>query len=197
MTRAVLDQYFTDPAAVAPVLGLLGGQLERGWVLEPSFGGGDVLRVLAKRVPARRMIGVDIDRVCVEAGHAARLPARSLVHADYLQLDLRAAGLRPQVIVGNPPYSHAEAFVRKALADVRDDGCVAFLLRLGFLASARRYSLMQAHQPDVLVLAERPSFTADGKTDASEYGWFVWHRSRAAGAAGRLSVCSWKGVVNG
>jgi hypothetical protein len=31
-----------------------------------------------------------------------------------------------------------------------------------------------AHKPDVFVLSDRPSFTENGKTDASEYGYWVW-----------------------
>jgi len=192
MTRSTLDQYFTPSAVIRPVVEQVMPYLQAGPVVEPSFGGGDVLRELAPHCDTSRLVGIELDRFCVDAARAAGVPGR-LVHADYLQFD--AARVRPALIVGNPPYLHAEAFVRRALQHVAPNGAVAFLLRLGFLASRTRYDLMAEQTPDVTVLAERPSFTADGKTDNSEYAWFVWHRARPARSAGQVRVISWKGVA--
>lgn len=84
---------------------------------------------------------------------------------------------RPPLVVMNPPYSQAEAFVRKALSEVARGGSVFALLRLGFLASAKRRSFHRQHPCDVYVLSRRPSFTGGG-TDASDYAWFCWGPSR-------------------
>ena len=49
------------------------------------------------------------------------------------------------------------------------------MLRLGFLASARRRGLFELYPPEAIyVIPERPSFTGDGEVDACDYGLFVW-----------------------
>jgi len=93
---------------------------------------------------------------------------------DYLE-DRSPRGEHFDWIIGNPPYGKADEFVTKALTQATEG--VAFLLRLGFLAGQRRASnLYSRAMPDVHVLSRRPSFTADGRTDAADYGWFVWRR---------------------
>jgi hypothetical protein len=81
------------------------------------------------------------------------------------------------LIVSNPPFLLAEQFVRRALPLVREGGHVAFLLRLSFLAGQRRAAMYEEHPLRYLIpIIPRPSFTPDGKTDASEYAVFVWQR---------------------
>lgn len=75
------------------------------------------------------------------------------------------------LVISNPPYAKAEEFVRHALTIGRT---CAFLLRLNWLASKSRAQFHRDHPSDVFVLPKRPSFTGDGKTDATEYAWFVW-----------------------
>lgn len=83
----------------------------------------------------------------------------------------------PDWIVGNPPFTGAEAHVRMALREASVG--VAFLLRLAFLESAARIPFWREHPAaDVHVLSRRPSFTGSG-TDSAAYGWFVWRRGYA------------------
>lgn len=107
---------------------------------------------------------------------------RSLVTWTELDINPRRAGIIQEdflsarfdrgfdVVIGNPPFRLAEDFVRRAvgLAPV-----VAFLLRLNWLASAKRADWLQKHTPSIYVLPNRPSFTGKG-TDATDYAWFVW-----------------------
>lgn len=82
-------------------------------------------------------------------------------------------GERPAWVIGNPPYDRAQEHV-EALREVATVG-VAFLLRLPFLGGARRVELISdlwACWP----VTPRPSFTANGRTEAIEYGVFVWAR---------------------
>jgi hypothetical protein len=62
---------------------------------------------------------------------------------------------------------------------------VAFLLRVGFLESAERIDFWREHPCEsVWISQERPSFTADGRTDGAAYALFVWsgrHLARARG----------------
>jgi hypothetical protein len=74
----------------------------------------------------------------------------------------------------NPPFALAEEFLRRA-EDLFPDAAIVVLVRLGFLASESRLALWrQLGTPDVFVLPNRPSFTDDGRTDASDYCWLVF-----------------------
>lgn len=76
------------------------------------------------------------------------------------------------------PVSDAEAFVRQSLIQVVRGGLVFFLLRSAFLESQKRAAeLWKTYCPErVSALAKRPSFTGDGKTDATAYAMFLWRR---------------------
>ena len=105
-------------------------------------------------------------------------------HGDYLEyLDYDESvydPLQPDLVMGNPPYSLAEEFVRKSLGIVTKNGYVYFLLRLAFLESKKRhFGLFTEHPPKrVYVLSRRPSFftTKEGRktTDALSYAMFLW-----------------------
>lgn len=70
----------------------------------------------------------------------------------------------------------AEACVRRGLRSIYGDGAVVMLLRLAFLeGQARGRGLWREHPPTrVRVLTRRPSFTGNGKTDATAYAVFEW-----------------------
>ena len=94
-------------------------------------------------------------------------------HRDYLNpmgLDLSA-----DVIITNPPFSHALEFVRTAIErDLKDNGTVCMLLRNSFLGSKERADFWREFPiTNLVVLTPRPAFV-HGKTDNSEYSWFIW-----------------------
>lgn len=78
------------------------------------------------------------------------------------------------VAAGNPPYSLAEEFLARSL-EVADT--VALLLRVNYLASAKRNVFMRKFTPDVYILPNRPSFRGKG-TDSPEYAWLLWPKDR-------------------
>ena len=81
------------------------------------------------------------------------------------------------LIVGSPPYSQAEPFVRRAITLLKPDGHLVFLLRLAFLEGAKRaHGLFRLYPPyKVYVLAERPCFPDRvGRADPSPYALFYW-----------------------
>lgn len=141
--RRPRDAYLTPTALARHLVGLL--PLEPGdTALEPHAGGGAFVDALIDR--GVDTTGWDID------------PSLDWRVQDFLALD--AASLPrgwPLWIVGNPPFNEAEAHVRQALdLSVRH---VAFLLRLGFAETSKRFPLWQEHPARHLwVLAERPSF---------------------------------------
>lgn len=90
----------------------------------------------------------------------------------------------PSLVVMNPPFSRAEAFVRKALSETAPvRGTVAALLRLAFLEGKSRAEFHREHQSDVFVLSRRPSFDGKG-TDSCAYAWFLF----GPGRGGRWSI---------
>lgn len=77
-------------------------------------------------------------------------------------------------IITNPPFSLAQEFVTKSLTEAK---VVVMLLRLTFLESLKRCEWWNDNKlTSLFVLAKRPSFTEDGKTDGSGYAWFVWDK---------------------
>lgn len=89
------------------------------------------------------------------------------------------------LILGNPPYALAEKWIKAALTLLpanhekrpRSDGNVAFLLRLAFLEGQKRRDDLFRRHPfrSVAICSKRPSFQADGRTNATAFGFFVWH----------------------
>lgn len=71
--------------------------------------------------------------------------------------DYHASDLYPvDLTLTNPPYDQALEFVQRSL---RHSRCVAYLLRINFLGSAKRKEFFDLNRPSHLyVLSERPSF---------------------------------------
>ena len=142
-------------------------------LLDPCAGDGAILDVLGSR---SLTYGIELDR---ERATACQGTRRTCVVADALRLGSWAhplRGGRPDRIVMNPPFSLAMEFVERALREVAPGGIVVALLRLAWLASAKRAAFHRAHPSRVLVLPRRPSFTDNGKTDSADYGWFLFGR---------------------
>lgn len=117
-----------------------------------------------------------------------RLPAPdgvTLVYQDFLKLDWKSP--MPDVLITNPPFSLAIEFIEHSMR-LFPGAYLAFLLRLNFLGAQARSAFWRRHAPDVYVMPKRPSFTPDGKTDSTEYAWFVWPGGKHDRTAGRLEV---------
>lgn len=153
------------------------------WI-EPSAGSGAILKAVDSWysgmvvndkplhkpiwtvVEARRQAKQDLRRAC----ELASAGASEIIIDDFLD---QAPPAEPfDVMLGNPPYSLAMEFVRKAVEE-RWAQRVAFLLRIAFLESAGRYEWLTKNMPDVYGLPTRPSFT-QGATDSTMYAWLVW-----------------------
>ncbi len=111
---------------------------------------------------------------------AAAAKSYSVVNADFLTYFDRIT----HAVIMNPPYKLAKEFIDQAMRLVQlNDGFVAALLRLPFLASQKRRHWWQDNPADVYVLSKRPSFTGKG-TDSCDYAWFIW----GPGPRGRVVV---------
>lgn len=75
------------------------------------------------------------------------------------------------LVIGNPPFKHAMAFVLRALAITWPRrGTVAMLLRMNWLASQDRMAFHRENPADLFVLSRRPSFCASLKCKACGWG---------------------------
>jgi len=155
---------------------------------EPACGEGAIVRgVEAERPGAQRWSLVELRAGVASATCTALLASGPRVELAVEGDALRLAPAGLDVYVTNPPYVHAEAFVRRLRALAGDRGVVALLLRLGFFGSLERMALWRdVGVPDAYVVVPRPPFSVDkhGRlgTDSCEYAWFVW----APGVTGRV-----------
>lgn len=135
--------------------------------LEPCAGAGAIIRATGRKDAiwtAWEIREEERHSLC------AVVPPERVVIGDFLGAHRAFADKRYSVAITNPPFRLAQQFIDACLtcADT-----VVMLLRLSYLASISRWEFMTTRTPDVYVLPNRPSFV-DGRTDATEYGWFVW-----------------------
>lgn len=134
-------------------------------VLEPCAGDGALLEPLRSAWPAATVDAYDID-----PRHEAVRRRSAFVDDSRQRYDL---------VVTNPPFSHATEILFYGLAKCRAGGHVALLLRLGFLSSQERASLYRTHYPRfVLPLSARPTFRGAHSDPKTDYMWAVWRQGR-------------------
>ncbi len=141
-------------------------------VVDAGAGTGAISERIARLFPQLEVLGVEKQPDLIVKARARGLYACEFIEADFESWQSDRSS--PDIVIMNPPYSRAIEFIRRAQQIVRRGGHVAALLRLGFLASSSRFDFHTKHPSRVRVLDRRPSFTGDGKTDASDYAWFVW-----------------------
>ena len=177
--REAQDRYYTPRWCVDLVLGLEDERLRvavaagvKHGVLEPSAGGGALLRGLARAVDwvpngyRQRVVACDLDpRPDAHLGFD---------DVEWRQGDFLAQTFGPHefgLAILNPPFSSAEAFVRRCREVSR---WTLALLRLTFLESQGRSGWLSSDAPDVFVLARRPVFDGSGSTDSVTSAWMLW-----------------------
>lgn len=180
-TRITNDNYPTPAWCVDRLLEAV--DLPRGWWLEPCAGDGAIIRALRDYAPKpyTNIIANDIRDTRVEC------LAAGAKYAFQCDASRRSGDYDPTpyaVVITNPPYSLALPIIETSLQLSR---CVVMLLRLNWLASAKRAAFLQSNPPDIYVLPNRPSFTEDGTTDATDYAWFVW-RTQPGRTAGTIQI---------
>lgn len=192
--RADRDRYLTPPNHALAMCARLAGLIPTpARVVEPSAGAGVFVAASRRIWTSTEVMGVDIHEPnragCYRAG------VTNFVHGDWVDGAVTAAvkGFRPDLIIGNPPFSLAEEHVKHALSVLLDGGHLALLLPVSFLCSRGRTKRLWSPQPIdngngiittipfghlryYMPLAERPSFTGNGKTDMTEYAVYVWKK---------------------
>lgn len=159
-----LDDYPTPAATALAVFSVLppGRTL-----LDPCCGSGAILKAATSVGFERR----DLGGIEIQARHVADARAAGfddVMHGDALSNPWPEVDL----VVTNPPFSHSDAFVEKAWESVRRvRGSVAMLLRLAWLAPAKRAPLLlMTGMPDVHIVP-RPSFCRSYRCRSCEHRW--------------------------
>jgi hypothetical protein len=164
-TPAWCVEWFLDRVVLPP-----------GVWLEPSAGSGAIARAVPASQQPSRWVLVEIDPV--RANGLKQNFQTGVVQADFLRTDDPWLA-QANVVLGNPPYSHALGFIRRAMELPRVTD-VAFLLRGDFMSSQKRARFFSEYCPDLYILSKRPSF--GGGNDLYSYAWFHWRRTRVPGA---------------
>lgn len=161
--RSELDFYTTDPHSVELLMESEVGYLLKGPVWEPACGNGHISKELARH------------------GYCVR--SSDIVMRDYPCETLNFLECTESFngdIVTNPPFKHAEEFVREALELAYPGRIVAFFMKLTFLEGVHRRKLFDRFPPKyVYVSSKRLSCCPGGRVDgpklrAVAYAWFVW-----------------------
>jgi hypothetical protein len=157
--RAALD-YYPTPAVATQVL--LSKVKFEGSVWECASGDGSISKVLEAAGLKVDSSDLRTEGVYGQGGN------------DFLTDDREVDN-----IITNPPYCLAEEFVLKAIQTAKKKS--AFLLRVAFLESERRYHLYTKYPPEkVIVISRRIPFFAKGewhKTGSTfAHAWYIWNR---------------------
>lgn len=166
-----LDDYYATPPQLAR---LICAQAEADYhprprrILEPGCGAGSFLTACRATWPRAKIEGAELNPDLAKKGF--RVPYSDVLTARLPVFDL---------IVGNPPFVHAERFIHALLPRLdAKRGLLAFLLRLNFLGGKARFeTLWRTHPPaHIYAMPARPGFTPDGKSDSIEYMVAVFQR---------------------
>lgn len=153
-------------------------------ILDPGAGNGVWGRAARELWPDAFIVGIELD-----TQHTPDPAYNMWSPTDFLLYEQDGGFF--DLVIGNPPYSLAEQFIRNSLEVMERGGDLFFLLRLEFLASQRRaYGLFHEHQPlNAFVMSKRPSFTGDGKTNAMDFMMLHFEKRATVGEEGSTSVC--------
>lgn len=158
------DFYRTDPIAAQKLVQMLGDELPKN-IWECACGDGALS--LAFKEMGYQVLSTDL----VDRGYGAG-------GVDFLALDDDKTF--DGAIVTNPPFSHAQRFIEKALNKVGDDGLVCMFLRTLFLEGKARKAFFTQNPPKYVlvssarIMCSKPS--CQGKSSAMSFSWFVWQK---------------------
>jgi hypothetical protein len=204
MARKPLDLYATPPAVALAVCRLAARHVSPpAEILEPSAGPGRFVAAARVVWPGARVTAIDVDGAHAEACRAAG--ARSFVESDWQAYAARMVERRrltplvflpPLLVVGNPPFSRAQAHVEAALEVLHDGEHLVFLLRQSFRGAVERVDFWR-RTPLLWIstVVPRVSFV-DGGNDMGECEVFCW-RKGYRGPAHVLPPMLWGALLEG
>jgi hypothetical protein len=148
------------------------------YVLDPGAGNG----VWAKALRAHwRYSGEGLVITGVELRKKVQPDGYDFWHPRQDYLKWMPTMMAPDLVIGNPPFLEAEAFVEKSFSFLSPQGIICFLLPTDFThTKGRSEGLFKQHPPRHIVsLAERPQFSDQmgrslGKANTNNYVLGVW-----------------------
>lgn len=169
--RSPADNYPTPAWCVHRLLeGCREFPREGSW-LEPCAGDGAIIQA----IQATGLVPPEVAWTAVELREECRGKLAQLVKVDAVVIDdlltLEWDGPKFDVAITNPPFSLAMPIIQRLWTMANH---VLVLERLNFLGTPGRAAVFRERMPDVYVLPDRVSFTADGRADSIEYAWFHW-----------------------
>lgn len=170
--RAYNDFYGTSDWITKAILPCLKKPIYKPVVFDPCAGDGAIYKAVSEVWTDSKFVGVEIDSCRKSFSN----PDYNTILGDYLKIDdLSQLAYKPDILITNPPYSLAQEFIEKSLK-LLPDAEIAMLLRLNFLGSKKRKEFNKDYPCNIYVSPRRPGFTNNGKTDATEYAWFVYNQ---------------------
>jgi len=149
------------------------------YILDAGCGRGVFGKACRKMYPDAHIAGIDIDGSmidrCATLKENDKFTYDFLTDGDYLDMTRYT---NYDLIIGNPPFSLAEKFIRKSISMLTDNGALMFLLRLNFLGSQKRVAGLwkDLQLSSLYVLNARVSFFDNGKSDDNEHGIYIWNK---------------------
>jgi hypothetical protein len=168
-----------EPLITSPLLQLPGGR----WI-EPCAGTGSIIRNVNS---LRYDISWTICELQQEFEPHLRLqmtqsdtllPFGDFVHREWFMP-------KADVLIMNPPFSLAMQFVQCAFERAHH---IVMLQRKGWFGTGPRAAWLREYCPDDYTLPKRPSFRPDGKTDSTDYCWYVWGPGDRKRRSGKLTL---------
>ncbi len=141
-------------------------------ILEPCVGDGNIAYAVQEHLPESNITAIDI----VDRGYPGTIVTDFLDWQTDETYDL---------IITNPPFSHAEEFVYKGLSLLSPNGQMMMFLKVQFLESTRRRLLFDLYPPKyVYVFSKRMGTWRNGEELDPKTGkrrpttichaWFIW-----------------------
>ena len=147
-------------------------------VLDPGAGEGRWGIFIRKRWPKVRLDGLDIEDYTNEKDKLTGIYNSYYNKMNYFNF----ISYEPyDLIIGNPPFSLAEEFIRLSLKMGHKDSYILFLLKTDFLAGIKRMKGLWREYPpkEVWICSKRPGFNTpqNRRTDSNTYAIYLWQRS--------------------
>jgi len=189
--RAENDQYFTPSQPVWAFCLELEQHLFRPFlpknVLDPCAGTGVWGQTWKSLYGAHRLYGMDIDDTLEKPEGYDGWQS-----GDFLTST--TGNFKADLIISNPPFNQAEAFVHRAHEVANEYATIAFLLPLAFMSTigrfGRLYNTYDKRPSNIIVSSRRIDFTGQGNPH-TEVAMFVW-TNESWEARTQISWIDWK-----